>query len=75
MSILEKIKSPCDLHDLSPAELSALSGELRDKIVRTVAANGGHLGSNLGVVELTVALLRSFDLERDRIVWDVGHQS
>jgi len=65
----EKIRS------LSAEERQVLCAELRDKIIKTVASNGGHLASNLGVVELTVALLSVFDYKKDKIVWDVGHQS
>ncbi|HEX3038573.1 MAG TPA: 1-deoxy-D-xylulose-5-phosphate synthase [Oscillospiraceae bacterium] len=73
--ILNKINSPDDLKSLSIAELNELCDEIRKKIIRTVASNGGHLASNLGVVELTVALHRVFDVPQDQIVWDVGHQS
>ena len=72
---LEKINSPSDLKTLSMEELKVLAGELRDQIIRTVSINGGHLASNLGVVELTIALHSVFDAPRDKIVWDVGHQS
>ena len=65
----EKIKC------LSPDERIILCNELRDKIISTVSKNGGHLASNLGVVELTVALLSVFDYKKDKIIWDVGHQS
>ena len=75
MDILEKISKPSDLHDLSAGELEQLAGELRERIVSVVARQGGHLAPNLGTVELTIALLRSFDLPTERIVWDVGHQS
>ena len=54
--------------------LDPLCGEIRERLVATVSTNGGHLASNLGVVELTVALHRSFDFPTDQIVWDVGHQ-
>lgn len=64
-----------DVKYMSPKERDELCAELRDKIINTVAANGGHLASNLGVVELTVALLSVFDPEKDKIVLDVGHQS
>ena len=74
MSYLEKINTPSDLKSLSYAELEALAGEIRQTIIKTVSSNGGHLASNLGVVELTLALHRSFDLPRDSIVFDVGHQ-
>ena len=74
MSLLDKIDSPSDLKDLDLRELRALAGEIRERIVETVSRNGGHLSSNLGVVELTLALHRAFDSPRDAIVWDVGHQ-
>lgn len=73
--LLKNINSPCDLKKLSMAQLYELSDELRDYIVNTVAETGGHLASNLGVVELTIALHLMFDFSRDRILWDVGHQS
>lgn len=73
--ILNKINSPDDLKKLSVTELDELCDEIRQKIIRTVASNGGHLASNLGVVELTIALHRVFDVPQDQIVWDVGHQS
>ena len=72
---LDAIRGPEDLRDLGPRELEALAGELRQKIISTVAHNGGHLSSNLGVVELTLALHRAFDFSQDRLIWDVGHQS
>jgi 1-deoxy-D-xylulose-5-phosphate synthase len=72
---LEKINSPADLKTLSLEELKVLAGELRDRIIHTVSMNGGHLASNLGVVELTIALHRVFNSPEDKIVWDVGHQS
>lgn len=76
MSIqLEQICSPKDIECLSDKELTALCEEIRAKIIETVSHNGGHLASNLGVVELTVALHKVFDLPNDSIVWDVGHQS
>ena len=73
--ILQTIHSPADLKKLSIKELSALCDEIRQELIRTVSANGGHLASNLGIVELTVAIHRVFDTPRDRIVFDVGHQS
>lgn len=73
--ILEQIHSPLDVKKLGEDELTALCEEIRRKVIETVSANGGHLASNLGVVELTVALALAFDLPRDAIVWDVGHQS
>lgn len=71
---LPLVNSPADLRDLSPAELGALCDEIRDFLIRTVSCTGGHLGSNLGVVELTVALHAVFDTPRDRLVFDTGHQ-
>ena len=71
---LRDINSPADLKALSQQELQALAEEIRETIILTVARNGGHLASNLGVVELTLALHRVFDCPRDRIVFDVGHQ-
>ncbi len=73
--LLERITSPRDLHDLSIDELTQLAVEIREAIVVAVARSGGHLGPNLGVVELTIALHRVLDSPRDRIVWDTGHQA
>ena len=73
-AILDRIREPADLRKLSEVELSTLAMEVRGLILDTVAKNGGHLGSNLGVVELTLALHQAFDSPRDKIVWDVGHQ-
>ena len=72
---LEGIREPEDLRDLSYEDLSELSGEIRDFIVAAVAENSGHLGSNLGAVELTLALHRVFDSPTDAILWDTGHQA
>ena len=72
---LESIRQPSDLRRLSYAELDDLAGEMRDFMVNAVANNGGHLGSNLGAVELTLALHRVFDSPTDAILWDTGHQS
>lgn len=74
-SLLEKIHSPEDIKGFGSEELTALCEEMRHVIIDTVSANGGHLASNLGVVELTVALGLAFSPPRDTIVWDVGHQS
>ncbi len=74
-NLLNKIESPKDLQALTPAQLEALCGEIRNLIIETVSNNGGHLASNLGVVELTVALHKVFSSADDKIVWDVGHQS
>jgi 1-deoxy-D-xylulose-5-phosphate synthase len=73
--ILDRIASPEDLRSLTPDELKALAEELREAIVTAVSRTGGHLGSNLGAVELTIALHRVFDSPRDRFVWDTGHQT
>ena len=75
MSILERIKSPSDLRVLSLDELNLLSNEIREFLVDRVTRTGGHLGPNLGVVELTLALHRVFDSPKDPILWDTGHQS
>ena len=71
---LNSIQGPADLKKLSVEELSGLASEIRALILETVSKNGGHLGSNLGVVELTLAMHYAFDSPRDKIVWDVGHQ-
>ncbi len=75
MSILEHIRRSEDIRALDLAQLNTLCGELRQEILRVVSQNGGHLASNLGVVELTVALHNVFDPMEDRILFDVGHQS
>jgi 1-deoxy-D-xylulose-5-phosphate synthase len=72
--ILDAIREPGDLRGLGPDELARLAMEIRALILETVARNGGHLASNLGAVELTLALHLAFDSPRDKIVWDVGHQ-
>ncbi len=72
--ILDAIRSPVDVRALAGEKLPELAAELRRVIMETVAARGGHLASNLGAVELTIALHRAFDFERDRLVLDVGHQ-
>ncbi|MER7918795.1 MULTISPECIES: 1-deoxy-D-xylulose-5-phosphate synthase [unclassified Streptomyces] len=75
MTILETIRQPRDLKGLSGAELGELAGEIREFLVQAVSRTGGHLGPNLGVVELTIALHRVFESPVDRILWDTGHQS
>jgi len=72
--ILPAIKSPQELKNLSLEQLNQLASEIRIKIIETVARTGGHLASNLGVVELTLALHYVFDSPKDKIIWDVGHQ-
>ena len=74
-NLLKTIASPYDLRDLTRQQLPQVVGELRDYIVESVAKTGGHLSSNLGTVELAVALHYVFDTPQDRIIWDVGHQS
>jgi 1-deoxy-D-xylulose-5-phosphate synthase len=73
--ILDSIDNPSDLRALDAEELEVLAGEIREFIVQSVSVTGGHLGSNLGVVELTLALHRVFDSPRDLILWDTGHQA
>ena len=73
--VLEKIQKPNDIKKLSEDELKILQTEIRDFLIHNIAVTGGHLASNLGVVELTMALHLSFSLPKDKIVWDVGHQS
>ena len=72
--ILSQVNDPADLRVMSYDELAALSGEVRDFLITHVAKTGGHLASNLGVVELTLALHRVFDTPEDSLIWDVGHQ-
>ena len=64
-----------DVKNLSAAECRQLAAEIREFLIRSVAETGGHLASNLGVVELTIALYKVFDFPKDKLVWDVGHQS
>ena len=74
MAILDKVNYPEDLKGLTLEELTQLSSEIREVIINVVSKNGGHLSSNLGAVDLTLALHRVFDSPRDKIIWDVGHQ-
>jgi 1-deoxy-D-xylulose-5-phosphate synthase len=74
-TLLDRIDTPADLRKLSRGQLSTLAVELRQRVVDIVSQTGGHFGSNLGTVELTIALHYVFDTPRDRIVWDVGHQT
>lgn len=73
--LLETIQSPADVKELTPEQLPQLAAELRETILTTVGTNGGHLASNLGAVELTIALHRVFHSPEDKIIWDVGHQA
>lgn len=72
---LEEIQSPRDLKGLSMGEMNDLAMEIRRKLIETISERGGHLASNLGAVELTLALHRVFDMPQDKIIFDVGHQS
>src|SRR5436190_12226300 len=73
--LLSTIDGPADVRKIGRDKLPRLAEEIRGRIIEVVAKNGGHLGSNLGTVELTVALLYAYDLEQDTLVWDVGHQA
>jgi 1-deoxy-D-xylulose-5-phosphate synthase len=75
MSILETVSSPADLKNLDPVDLDRLAGEIRGFLIEKVSATGGHLGPNLGVVELTIALHRVFTSPTDPVIFDTGHQS
>ena len=75
MTLLERINGPEDLRELSQDQLAVLAAEIRDVLVETVTRTSGHLGPNLGVVELTIALHRVFDSPKDKLVFDTGHQS
>ena len=72
--LLEKVNSPADIKKLSVPELKTLAEEVRQYILKSVSKTGGHLASNLGVVELTLALHYVFDFQHDKLLWDVGHQ-
>ena len=73
--VLEKIEQANDIKKLNPQELEILAGEIREFLIEKISKTGGHLASNLGVVELTMALHLAFQLPEDKIIWDVGHQS
>src|SRR4051794_21869738 len=75
MTLLDAIRSPADVRALDAAQLPDLAGEIREHLVASVSRTGGHLGPNLGVVELTIALHRVFDSPRDVLLWDTGHQA
>src|SRR5438132_10274929 len=72
--ILSRIHSPADLHQLSEAELHQLAQEMRDELMRVLRIRPAHFASNLGVVELCLALHLTFDFSKDRLIWDTGHQ-
>ena len=73
--ILDKIQKENDIKDLPAQELPVLAEEIRQFLIEKISVTGGHLGSNLGVVELTMALHLCLQLPQDKIIWDVGHQS
>ena len=73
--MLEKIQKPNDIKKIPADQLPALAEEIRKFIIESLSKTGGHLASNLGVVELTIAMHRVFDLPKDKLIWDVGHQS
>ena len=73
--LLDSLRTPADLRTFSLTQLETLAAEVRSRIIDVVSRNGGHLAPSLGVVELTLALLSSFDAEHDKVIWDVGHQS
>lgn len=75
MMLLERIEGPWDIRDLNAEELKQLAAEIRQFLIEKISVTGGHLASNLGVVELTMALFLAFDLPKDKVIWDVGHQS
>ncbi|MGW4813967.1 1-deoxy-D-xylulose-5-phosphate synthase N-terminal domain-containing protein, partial [Kitasatospora cineracea] len=75
MPLLSRITGPADLRRLHPEQLPLLADEIRDFLIDAVTRTGGHLGPNLGVVELSIALHRVFDSPHDRVLWDTGHQA
>ena len=75
MTLLDKIKTSKDIKQLSRDELTTLAELIRQRIIKVVSKNGGHLASSLGAVELTLAIHYVFDLPKDTLIWDVGHQS
>ena len=72
---LGDLKHPNELHGLSVAELEDVARQIRERHLEVVSTSGGHLGPGLGVVELTLALYQTLDLDHDRVIWDVGHQA
>ena len=73
--ILEKIKKPNDIHRIPLADFPLLADEIRDFLIQSVSNTGGHLASNLGVVEMTLALHNVLNFPEDKLIWDVGHQA
>ena len=74
-TLLDRIQSPSHLRELSRESLQGLANDLRERLIETVSQTGGHFSSNLGTVELTIALHYVFNTPEDRLVWDVGHQT
>lgn len=75
MKILDKINNPLDIKNLNTRQLEQLAMDIREFLVENISQTGGHLASNLGVVELTISLLKNYDFTKDKIIFDVGHQS
>ena len=73
--LLDSLSQPESIQQLNPPELEQLSNDVRQFLVDTISVTGGHFASNLGTVELTVALFNQFDFRTDRVLWDVGHQA
>ena len=73
--VLEKIQKANDIKNLEPEELEVLAKEIRSFLIEKISCTGGHLASNLGVVELTMALHLALDFPEDKLIWDVGHQA
>ena len=73
--LLDRVHIPADLRAIEDKDLKQLAAELRQEMIDAVSVTGGHLGAGLGVVELTIALHKVFDTPKDRLIWDVGHQS
>ena len=74
-NFLDNVNFPSDIKKFSNSDLKILSNEIREKMIEAVSKTGGHLGAGLGVVEISVALHYVFDTPKDKIIWDVGHQS
>ena len=74
-SIIDRIKRPEDIKILSIEDMDVLSQEIREFLIESISKTGGHLASNLGVVEITLALHHVFSFPQDKLIWDVGHQS
>jgi len=73
--LLDQLNGPDDVKELNDEELKELAEDIRRFLIEKISRTGGHLASNLGVVELTLALYRAFELPKDKVIWDVGHQA